>query len=362
MAVSELHIIAPGICGPLVETTSLRQNPVVKDWIKTLSRAARQTSASSLGDLLCSLFGLSCEGDFPSAALSMLAQSDYDVSQFYMFADPVHMQADMDHALLTSSADLSISDEQAGQLCATLNSHFQQDGLRFIKIDKDHWLLACADNNAGASERVINRIKTTSLADAVGRNVNFILPEGESAGYWKQVMTEAQMLLHSHEINATREAAGLLSINSLWFHGAGDLPVYDGCQIDSVCSSDRLFEGLATHVQCEYQLLPESVDRYIMTLSAEDARKSNVRNHVLHLPALEHLINYSDVGIWSDALAPLLKNRVYPLLKMVANKDIAITLYPCNGKQYRFSRYDNLRFWRSPVLSQHISSFCSYDV
>ena len=341
---SELHIIVPGICGPLSEIKSLENVRFVENWVKVLSKSNYCSSSSSIHDVITSVFNLSIDGDFPSAALSMLKQDNYEDSINYMFADPVHMQADMDHAVLTSSVDLAISEAESDTLCEILNQHFNQDGLTFIKADKGQWLLSSVEDI---------KLKTTPLVDAVGRNVNFILPKGDDSISWHKILTEAQMLLHSHEINTTRENAGQQTINSLWFHGCGELPAFNNCKVDSVCSNHKLFKGLASHVQCDYLPLTESVTDYMSYL----AHKNNNSVNVLHLTDLEHLVNYSDVSIWSAKLEQVLSQWLYPLIKMATKNDIKVVLYPCNSKQYQFSKYDSFKFWRQVKLEQHVSSY-----
>ena len=340
---SELHIIVPGVCGPLAETRSIENNRFIKDWIKVLSRSNSCSSSSGIDNVITSLFNLSIEGDFPSAALSMLAQNSCDTSLDFMFADPVHMQADMDHAILTSSADLAISEDESATFCEILNQHFAQDGLTFSKIDKDRWVLSSKDNI---------HVSTTPLVNAIGRNVNFILPKGDGSGYWKQVLTEAQMLMHAHDTNVTRESTGKQSINSLWFHGSGKLPEFNHCRVDSVCSDRDMFKGLASHVQCDHLPLPESVAGYVSYLST-----SGSAVNVLHLTDLEHLVNYSDVSIWSGKLEEVLNLWIYPLLKMANKNNIKVTLYPCNDKQYQISKLDSFKFWLQGKLEQHVISY-----
>ena len=214
-ASSELHIVVPGICGPLAETQSVKNSPVLNKWISTLSKATCISSPANVNDVLVSIFKLKIKTDFPSAALTLLANDMFDATKFYMHADPVHLRADMDHAVLTSSEDLNINDNESKLLCETLNQHFSQDGLRFISLQNEQWFVV--------TEKAID-MSTTPLAEAVGRNVNFILPEGEHSTSWKQLLTEVQMLMFAHEVNTTRENNSFMTINSLWFHGSGELP------------------------------------------------------------------------------------------------------------------------------------------
>ena len=357
-ASSELHIIVPGICGPLAETRPLENSDAVNKWIKTLAKSDSGTSQKNTIDVITSIFNLNVEHDFPSAALTLLADEKYDKTKHYMHADPVHLQADMDHAILTSSNDLNISDSESASLRDSLNQHFKQDGLEFIALNKNQWFVS--------TEHEIH-MATTPLAEAVGRNINFILPEGKQSTRWKQLLTEAQMLMHSHPVNETRESAGQLSINSLWFHGSGrlndelssqsSLPKNVTAKVSRVCSNEKMLKGLASYLNCDYMTVPASVDEYAESLLANNNNSVNV----LHLPELEHLVNYTDVTMWSENLSELVENWVYPLLNVAYKNNIKITLYPCNKLQYQFSKYHYLRFWRDAwgkvKLEKYVNSY-----
>ncbi|MCK4674577.1 MAG: hypothetical protein KAT61_01585 [Gammaproteobacteria bacterium] len=341
---STLHIVVPGICGPLAETQSLRDSHKVHQWLKYLSRSHCKPSQGNANDVIASILQLKFETDFPSAVLSLLANGLYDAELFYMHADPVHLRADMDHAILTSSVDLDVSDSDLDEIFETLNQHFNADGLNFFSVDKKRWFIS------SSSEIMMS---TTPLVDAIGRNINFLLPAGEHATHWKQMLTEAQMLMHSHELNALRENAGQPSINSLWFHGSGKLPDFETDKDITLCSNHDVFDGLARHTGCRYMKAPDSVNGYTEYLLS--CQKSSV--NVLHLPELESLVNYTDVRPWMDQLAVLLEGWIYPLLKFANKNNISVTLYPCNEKRYQFSKYDVLKFWRGSELENHVNSY-----
>ena len=343
---TELHLIVPGICGPLADTHSLGSSPPVNRWVKTLSQSRCQSSAENENDVITEILNLKIEGDFPSAALTLLANDLYDSEMFYMHADPVHLRADMDHAVLTSSVDLDMKQHESSALCDALNKHFHQDGLTFFALNKDQWFVS--------SKHKIN-MKTTPLVEATGRNVNFILPAGEDSTRWNQLLTEVQMLMHAHELNVAREDAGLLNINSLWFHGSGELPALAVNAVDTICSQNDMLKGLATHIQCKFIDVPDTVDAYAdYLLGCEHGAKS-----VLELSQLEHLVNYTDVSLWMAGLDELLEQWVYPVLKIMNKNNIKVTLYPCNGKKYQFSKYDALKFWRHSWRSEEIEKYVS---
>ena len=343
-AKSELHLIVPGICGPLAETESLKASPVIASWIKTLSRSSCSSSSDSVEKVIATLFKLTIKNDFPSAALTLLANDVYDPARFYMHADPVHLQADIDSALLRPGADLAISADEAEDFCDTLSQHFDIDGLTFLVLKNDQWFVSC--------ENKIN-MKTTSLSYATGRNINFLLPEGDDAVRWKQILTEAQMLMYAHKLNATREETGRMNVNSLWFHGAGELADIKSTEVHHLCSNHDVMKGLARCLKLGHSAVPDSVNAYTdYLLSCEPGT-----SHVLHLDALEHLVTYTDVEPWLDQLTQMLDDWIYPLIRFANKNNIRLTLYPCNEKKYQFSKHDGLKFWRNDPLEKHVNCY-----
>ena len=351
---AEIHLVIPGICGPVAELHTLQSSGEIKKWISTLAKstglsAAGLPSQESSYDVLSAITGLQYDNYFPSAAFTLLARDDHnDTSRHYMYADPVHLQADLDHAILTSSVDLNISESESADLCATLNKHFEQDGLSFERLNKDEWLLSSPNKI---------EMSTTPLSQAVARNVNFILPKGKGSDYWKKILTEAQMLMYSSDVNSVRESNGEQSINSLWFHGSGELPelsnTLKAAKVSSVCSNDVVLRGLAKHIGSDYVGMPLSANDYIDYLLSKHRGKASL----FHLAELEHLINYTDSNIWLEKLTELLEVWVYPLIKLAAKNNIKVVLYPCDNKQYHFSKYDAMKFWRKAQLDNYISIY-----
>ena len=368
MGTSEIHVIAPGICGPLCEIESLNQSDTVRQWVQRLCRSEEQVSYDNQDDAVIGIFDLETGGgDLPSAALLMKANHRYADERYYIQAAPVHLEADLDHAVLTPAADISISENEAAALCEALNRHFAEDGLSFDMLSKDQWVVSSSDEIL---------VSTTSLSEAIGRNINFLLPYGETSGYWKKILTEAQMLMYSHDVNSRRNDSGLMTINSLWFYGAGRLPglqekgsqetAAEKSEELTISSRDDMFKGIAAAIGCEFQQ-SESVESFIDYIRSTDhsgfgKRKlghGNAGNlkHVLHLSDLEHVVNYTDVMPWTQCLEVLLVQWIYPLMSYATQQGMHMVLYPCNGKQYRFSKHDRWKFWRRCELSGFIHSF-----
>ena len=58
------------------------------------------------------------------------------------------------------------------------------------------------------------------------------LPQGPRGAEWRRWLTEAQMLLHEHPLNANREARGLRPLNALWLAGgAAHAPAPRDCDL-----------------------------------------------------------------------------------------------------------------------------------
>lgn len=340
---SELHIVVPGICGPLAETQTIQHSAALKTWVNLLAKSHCSAASSSVFEVINSIVELSLDADFPSAALTLLANDLYDESMHYMHADPVHLRAELDHAVLTSSADLSITEAESFELCSILHKHFSQDDLALFRLNKNQWFVS--------SKNMIT-IKTTPLVDAVGRNVNFILPTGQDSSQWKQVLTEAQMLMHSHEVNVGREDAGQPIINSLWFYGSGKLPVVKS-KVTAICSNDEMYRGLSRHLKCGYIKQPGSASVYLDALLDQEKKAVNL----LHIAELENLTNYTDVTMWLEKLTETLDDWIYPLIKFANKNNIKVTLYPCNGKKYHFEKFDALKFWRQGKVEQYVTRY-----
>lgn len=359
---TQLHIIVPGLCGPLSEVPSPKQNPALARWLNILSRSNMQAKDDSLYGVLNDVFSLGLpdadiDAVFPSARFTLAADSPAtdlpaQVECYYMHADPVYLRADIDHAVLGSSDDFELSEEEAKGFCDVLNRHFRADGLRFFYTQCKHWFVE--------SDRPI-ALRTTPLRHAVARNINLLLPEGEDATRWKQVLNESQMLLFSCELNAQREQRGQPPVNSLWFHGAGQLPsaresageLSQAMTITTACGQDRLLQGIARYTGTDFFPLPDNVDAYIRLLSA----RPKGGQHVLHLSELAHCANYTDIAIWLGTLEKLLQYWLYPLIAWAAKNRAVLMLYSCDGRRYRFDGFEQYRFWRRGGVAEHIGAF-----
>lgn len=191
-------------------------------------------SATGLSETLCQAFGLA--PPYPLAALC-LAQDGGEVGDgVWLRANPVYLHLNIDKLILGDPRLLRLDMDEAKQLTASLNTHFQTDGLRFLALAPERWYIRL-DRAPG--------IATTLLDEAVGRSVDALLPRGAAAQRWRSYLNEAQMLLHAHPVNQAREARGALPVNSLWFWGEGRYPDIPKTRIASLHADSPIAAALA---------------------------------------------------------------------------------------------------------------------
>lgn len=113
------------------------------------------------------------------------------------------------------SAD-HISTEEARELVETLQHELGTNELEFYPgVGYRHLMVWRGGKDA---------MRTTPPHDITGKAVLDSLPSGDGADYLINIMNSAQMLLHSHPINAKRKEQGKLPANSVWLWGHGKTP------------------------------------------------------------------------------------------------------------------------------------------
>ena len=151
----------------------------------------------------------------PPLAAVTLAGDSHPREGGWLRADPVHVRVEAASAMLRDPSILQVTREEANALVDALQGLFAQDGLAFLAPAPDRWYVHVPEGEMPG---------TTPLDDALGRNAFALLPQGHGRLKWPSILTEAQMLLAAHPVNAQREAEGRPAINSLWFWGEGATP------------------------------------------------------------------------------------------------------------------------------------------
>lgn len=265
------------------------------------------TQAESLERWLQAAFGL--EGRLAAGALSLLGAGGAPGDAIWARADPVHMQVLRDRVMLAPGSTFAIPREEAHALCEAVNQHFAGE-LELRALDGSRWCARLARELEVGDEPPLamsGREATQRAGDAM--------------------LTEIQMLLHAHPVNAAREERGEPVLNSIWFWGSGRLPSQQRSRWRSITAADALALGLARNSGAAARSLASGATHWL-SQSPDDGR---------HLVILD-----PDDALERDWLAPL-------VVALRAGRIGMLSLHlPDAGLSFETVRGDLRRFWRRP--------------
>jgi len=232
------HLLVPELFHAASAGTGLYGGLALPALETLLSRGRSSAlSGTSLERWLAVTFRVAASPDLPLAPLTLLGDGVDPGRDDWLQADPVHLSVHRDELLLTNAGRPQLTGGEANELTSALNVHFAEDGLAFIAPTPPRWYVRTREKP---------RIRTTPTAEAVGRRIEPLLPQGEDGARWRRIVNEAQMLLHGHPCNEAREERGELPVNSLWPWGAGRLPeIPGGTPYGALWSSHPLATGIA---------------------------------------------------------------------------------------------------------------------
>ncbi len=180
----------------------------------------------------------------------------------WLRADPIHLRIDGAALVVHDASVLEVAQPEADALVAALQSVFAEDGLAFEAPAPDRWYVRVPQEELPV---------TVPLADALGRNAFGLLPQARGRIRWPSLMTEAQMVLAAHEVNAVREAEGRPQINSVWFWGEGTTPDAVRRPYASVHAASPFARGLARLSQAQARAVPARLADVDLTRGEESA-------------------------------------------------------------------------------------------
>ncbi len=236
-------LLAPGCFSPISESeagqsrindaqTPADINAAVA--VPTVSQSHEQALAVALGQPSAAL------GELPIAQCRYLIETGRSAPEHCVCAELIHLQADKDNARLLPYAALSISETESTALIESLNQLINPDNLRIESTGHGRYYLC------GMPAGSLDTWPAHAVAN--GKIANY-LPRDAQAGDWRRLMTEVQMLFHSHPVNTARVAAGKLPVNAMWFWGGGKI---DSAPVDadvSLVADDTYVCGLADQLE-----------------------------------------------------------------------------------------------------------------
>jgi hypothetical protein len=328
-----LHLVIPGLLGPWAVEPGfpLPEAPALE---RLLGRA-RVTTLDATGSdaTLFTLFGLpvSTGQDLPVAAITRLVDSGDTQEDWWLRADPVHLHPDLQQVLLFDARSLAVDPDEAAALTAEFNREFSATGLTLDAPRPSRWYLRLAADPG---------LHTCPLHEALGRNINTLLPKGKESGRWHALLTEIQMVFHNSPVNLAREGRGQRTINSVWFWGSGRLPhgAYSPC--DGIYAADPLTRGLARLAGVALSPLPDHVADW--RVAAEEETEA-----LVVLEATRYDRADDNLYGWVGHVNALEVNWFAPCLALLKDKALEVLyLYPCNGQVYVITPRHQWRFWR----------------
>ena len=254
----------------------------------------------------------------------------------WLCADPVHLRFHQERLILADSGSFGIDRAEAAAIVDDLNRHFSGIG-HFHVAAPDRWYLQLlASSPLGA-------FNVPPLSAIAGRSVEQQLPDSTPARALRQLLNEAQMLLHAHPANAAREQAGRLPINSLWLWGAGTLPVIAEKVFDGVWSAQPLAIGLGCAVGAPTRPAPHHADE-LLSVAASASRQLVVLDDLLGP------VQYENGEAYGAALRALETRWFVPVQKALAAGKLtqlrieASTAY--GALTWESHRSDQWKLWR----------------
>ncbi len=271
----------------------------------------------------------------PVGALTVLADGGEPGDARWLRADPVHLRLGRDAPALVPSAAFEVSREEAEALCEALNRHFAGE-LTLYPLAPARWCARAAHELTVAAE---------SPLEAAGGDAHERLAAGSGGAPWHSLLTEAQMVLHAHPVNAARERRGAPTLNSLWLWGAGRAPRDAAGPWQSVCADEPLALGLARLARIARRPLPASAEAWF-ACAPEDGR------HLLVLDALRVAHVLDEPEAYTARLRELEAHWFAPLLDALrAGRIGMLTLHvpdAADARSFETVRGDLRRIWRRP--------------
>ncbi len=292
-------------------------NGTLSQW---LARGDRfQSGTGGIGHAIRELFEFPGT-QLPSAALSRQVDVGDAAGSAWLRADPAHVRADMTTARMLACGQLGLSVPECSELARALQPLFGDAGFEFDARSPDRWYLRAVIGS--------DLPQCASPDEAIGDDLKLHLPAGASGKRWRQLFNESQIILHNHPVNERRAARGAVSVNSLWFWGAGVLPDWVRSPLTRIASQTLEIRGLAALAGIPLDA-PASLG--IDEMQAQD-------------PAAAWLIDLGDLrgdALEQTGLQPLDRALRRGVLKTVE-------LYFASGERLRYRAAHRYRFWRRP--------------
>lgn len=256
------------------------------------------------------------------AALRMWGQTGERPQQWLAAADPVYLEAMLDHVRVHALLDGDMSGDDRRNLVAYLNQESAGNSRIFVEIDARIYL------QGG------NAFETSSCNSQLidGHAPDKFLPLGTASREHDRLTGEMQLLLHESPFKLGREEQGLMPVNSMWLWGGGTAPPRGNRPLPELLADDPVFRGF-------WQASGQTMTRWSADLSWRD-RPS---------PAFVAVVpqNHND----SHAIADLLSAIKWLLLR---GKIERLSVVCADQNLLRLTRSQFFAVWRRGALPEQV--------
>jgi hypothetical protein len=292
-----------------------------------------QPAARGPEEVVFRLFGANPadpDGDLPVAAVTRLLDLAVVDNGWWLRADPVHLIPDRDRLILTDASRLDITQEEANRLIGEIAEIYKADGWLFKAPRPGRWYVKPPHTP---------RIRTTPLADVIGRDIHPSLPAGPDGKTWHAILNEMQILLHTAKANEQRERDGKPPINSLWFWGGGRVPNIGAHPFTEIWSAEPVTLALARLSQTPSHDLPRDF--------ADWQQRASAGVHLVAVDTAYVPVLYRDHTGWREALAALESAWFEPLLAALKSGALdELRLVNETGRTFLLTGRHARRWWR----------------
>jgi hypothetical protein len=237
----------------------------------------------------------------------------------WMVATPVHLLAGLEHLHLDPAGLPVLSGQNWQELSSDFNHVFADSGYR-LEFDGEVALLDLGE----ALEAV-----THDPQPLAGRDAAAWMPSGPGGGRLRRLMTEIQMWLHDHPVNAARSRRGVAPVNCLWLWGGGGETLWPQTQLPGLASNDPFLRKLWQTAGAPCAVPPSSLAAWLAMPRP--------------IVSLELASIDPDPGI---ALQRLEQAWFRPLEEALAEGTISRARLHLGAVVATLHRHDRWRFWR----------------
>ncbi|MGA3249161.1 MAG: regulator [Paraburkholderia sp.] len=297
--------------------------------------------------------GAGAADEAPLAPYMLRADGGEPGTSTWACVQPVHVRIAHDHLVLIDPASLALTDDEASTLLDVARPLIEELGVRIEAPKPSRWYLA---------SDAFGTLAGASPLRASGRNIEIWLPHeahtGERSRAWMKLQNEVQMAWFEHPVNEAREARGLPSVNSIWFHAQGAAQPVKSPFI-RVLSDAAATRGLALTAGVEIGAPPSSFAA--LTPGANGARSGAHGGNQVTATTLVELDPFSapyieqDWARWNEAFAALETDWFAPALAALQAGqlgELGLTLCGDTGSvTLTITRGDLRKFWRRRLLA-----------